>query len=128
MMCELVPAVDDRLDAVRVSFRDAAGNEECCPDSVPLQELEDQRDGHFGAVGPLRQDPRSIGVGSVLRDPHLFGVEVERERRRCALSCGPHVSTTSTLIAILLRSRIDKPVDRRATLRHVTTVAGPYLV
>src|SRR4029079_17100683 len=86
---ELVTPVDDRANAVRVAFRDAARNEERRANVVPLQEVEDQRHRDLRAVGSLGEDAGAVRVLRVLADPDLLRVEVEGERDGGGLSCGP---------------------------------------
>ncbi len=81
-MSDLVPGGEDVADPVTVAFGVTAGNIERGRHAVPIQQVEEQRDGDLRAVGALRQHTRPVGVGRILAEPHLLGVEVERDTRR----------------------------------------------
>jgi hypothetical protein len=93
VVADLVPVRDDLAHPVAVLLRHPPGDEERGLEVVPAQEREDLRHRHLGPVRALGERAGPFGVGRILADPDLLGVEVERESRRRALAVGPHGSS-----------------------------------
>ena len=78
---DLLSALDDRLDRLRVERDVDARNEERRADPFVGEQLEDQRQTDARPVAALRQNARSLGVAGVHREPHGLRVDVEGEGR-----------------------------------------------
>src|SRR5207244_9959923 len=76
----LVAGGGDLFHALRMPLRDPTRDEERCGDRLSLQEREDQRNAHLRPIRPLGKDGGPRGVLGIFGDPHLLGVEIERER------------------------------------------------
>ena len=76
---DLVAGRDDVAHPVGVHLRHAAGDEERRRKPAPVEQAQQLRDADVRAVGAHRQEPR-LGRGvRVARQPHLLGIEIERE-------------------------------------------------
>src|SRR5262249_56098150 len=95
---ELVPAVDDRADRVRVLVGGPAGRVERAPDLPGGQELEDSRQPPDDPEATLGECREAGGLGESLAEEDRLCGDVERPRHRCSAPVGPgvpaHLSAT----------------------------------
>ena len=76
---DLVALLKDAPHFVGVALGYATRDKERRRQPLLGKQGEDQLDGDLRAVRALREDTGTRGVGRILADPHLLGVEVEGE-------------------------------------------------
>src|ERR1043166_7723749 len=99
VVADLVPGGQDLAHALGVALRHPSRHEEGLAQVVPLEQLEDQGHGDLRAVGALGEHTGTIGVGRIVTDPDLLGVEVKREGNRSPSAPGPARHPTAWPVA-----------------------------
>ena len=89
VMTDLVPATVDLGHHVWPALRRPPGNEERRLHLVPVEEVQDQRHAHLGAIRALRHHAEPFDVRRVARDPRRLRVEIERDGHGRLHAAGP---------------------------------------
>ena len=89
VVADLMTRVSNRARRLRPAFGAIAGDEEGRPNTLPVQESEEPRDGNTGSVRLMAHDIEPLGCLRTIEKDRALGVDIECEAGGCSDTFGP---------------------------------------
>src|SRR5256886_17272809 len=89
VVADLVTRVANRARRLRPAFGAVAGDEERRPNTLPVEESEEPRDGNTRSVRLMAHDIEPLGCLGTIEKDRALGIDIEREAGGCSDTFGP---------------------------------------